>query len=237
MKSTDVGGLLTRQWEKECTLELGLEALWCVLKPLILRPRKQSGKPWGDWLWAWRSIYYIMTDIQVRRCFPLVDVWSWEKSLGWVHQAPAVFCLYLQICACLSCTPHHFWGWKPAKFLHLYSGSRLCVEISRYLVDLEVVLSWVTAASILRRRDSWVSEGTKYKSRRFPSAAVVGAEQGFRLWGCLWCVSLLETSEGCMPSIHAVLPKQDINEAFFQAETDVVACYCGQCWESSKITW
>lgn len=110
--------------------------------------------------------------------------------------------------------PIIFLGWKPAKFLHLYSGSRLCVEISRYLVDLEVVLSWVTAASILRRRDSWVSEGTKYKSRRFRTAAVVRAEQGFRLWGCLWCVSLLETSEGCMPSIHAVLPKQDINEAF-----------------------
>lgn len=170
-------------------------------------------------------------------------------SLGWCMIMRKIFrvsssgtCCFLSLSSdlCLSVVhppPHHFLGWKPAKFLHLYPGSRLCVEISRYLVDLEVVLSWVTAASILRRRDSWVSEGTKYKSRRFPSAAVVGAEQGFRLWGCLWCVSLLETSEGCMPSIHAVLPKQDIKEAFFQAETDVVACYCGQCWESSKITW
>lgn len=39
----------------------------------------------------------------------------------------------------------------------------------------------------------------------------------------------LETSEGRMPRIHAVLPKQDITEAFSQAETDVVPCYGGHC--------
>lgn len=38
-----------------------------------------------------------------------------------------------------------------------------------------------------------------------------------------------ETSEGRMPRIHAVLPKQDITEAFSQAETDVVPCYGGHC--------
>lgn len=41
--------------------------------------------------------------------------------------------------------------------------------------------------------------------------------------------STLETSEGYMPGIYAVFQKQDIIEAFSQAETDVVPCYCHQC--------
>lgn len=78
-------------------------------------------------------------------------------------------CCFLSLSSylCLLCTPPpSFFGLETSKvssFALLYSGSRLYVEITRYLVDLEVVLSWVTAASILRRRDSWVSEGTRYE--------------------------------------------------------------------------